>query len=47
VDLGFSAFFSRRFWREELPDAWRLWRAQAMLLKERELDAPDNAAHAP
>jgi acetyl esterase/lipase len=40
VDLGFSAFFSRRFWSEELPDAWRLWRAQALLLKERELEAP-------
>lgn len=36
VDLGFSAMFSRRFWSEELPDAWRLWRAQARLLKERD-----------
>lgn len=39
VDLGMSHLFSRRFWSEELPDAWRLWRAQVLVLKERDLSA--------
>jgi hypothetical protein len=36
VDLSFSDVFSRGFWSDELPDAWRLWRAQTRLLKERD-----------
>jgi acetyl esterase/lipase len=36
VDLKFSHFFSRAFWSEELPDARRLLRALAALLRERE-----------
>jgi hypothetical protein len=41
VDLGFSAMWSLRFWREELPDAFRLLRAVDLVLGERE-----GAAHA-
>ena len=37
VDLTLSRFFSMRFWTTELPDAWRLFRATNLLLKEREL----------
>ena len=37
VDLTLSHFFSSRFWTNELPDAWRLFRAANLLLKEREL----------
>ncbi|MDP2787566.1 MAG: alpha/beta hydrolase [Pseudomonadota bacterium] len=36
VDLSFSSLFSWRFWREDLPDLWRLWRAIDLLLAERE-----------
>ena len=39
VDLTLSHFFSLRFWTNELPDAWRLFRAANLLLKERELPA--------
>ena len=37
VDLSVSSLFSLRFWTNELPDAWRLFRAANLLLKEREL----------
>jgi hypothetical protein len=37
VDLTLSHLFSLRFWTNELPDAWRLFRAVNLLLKEREL----------
>ena len=37
VDLSLSNFFSKQFWTTELPDAWRLFRATNLLLKEREL----------
>jgi len=36
VDLGVSDLFSWRFWREDLPDLWRLWRVIDLLLAERE-----------
>lgn len=36
VDLGVSALFTWRFWREDLPDLWRLWRVTDLLLAERE-----------
>lgn len=36
VDLNFSSLFSWRFWREDLPDLWRLWRVIDLLLAERE-----------
>jgi len=36
VDLGVSDFFTWRFWREDLPDLWRLWRVIDLLLAERE-----------
>ena len=39
VDLTLSHFFSLRFWSHELPDAWRLFRAANLLLKEREKPA--------
>jgi hypothetical protein len=39
VDLTLSHIFSLRFWTKELPDAWRLFRAANLLLKERELPA--------
>lgn len=39
VDLDVSSLFSWRFWREDLPDLWRLWRALDLLLAEREADA--------
>jgi hypothetical protein len=38
VDLRLSHFFSRRFWREELPDARRLLAALTVLLRERDMD---------
>jgi hypothetical protein len=41
VDLGFSDIWSLRFWREELPDAFRLLRTVDLVLDERE-----EAAHA-
>ncbi len=37
VDVTLSNLFSLRFWTSELPDAWRLFRAVNLLLKEREL----------
>lgn len=37
VDLSFSQAWSRQFWTEELPDAWRLLRAVDLVLREREL----------
>ena len=39
ADLTLSHFFSLQFWREELPDAWRLFRAVNLLLLERERPA--------
>jgi hypothetical protein len=36
VDMGVSDLFSWRFWREELPDLWHLWRVIDLLLAERE-----------
>ncbi|HMA12253.1 MAG TPA: hypothetical protein VKO83_10225 [Steroidobacteraceae bacterium] len=36
VDLGVSGVLSWRFWREDLPDLWRLWRVIDLLLAERE-----------
>lgn len=36
VDLSVSSLFSWRFWTEDLPDLWRLWRAIDLLLAERE-----------
>jgi hypothetical protein len=36
VDLGFSRVLSIEFWTQELPDAFRVLRAVAMLLGERE-----------
>lgn len=36
VELTFTGFFSRRFWSDQLPDAWRLYRAVGLLLRERE-----------
>jgi fermentation-respiration switch protein FrsA (DUF1100 family) len=38
VDMGISSLFSWRFWREDLPDLWRLWRVIDRLLAEREAD---------
>ncbi|MDP1607106.1 MAG: hypothetical protein Q8L93_10795 [Rhodocyclaceae bacterium] len=35
VDLSFSNLFSWRFWREDLPDMWKLWRVIDLLLAER------------
>jgi hypothetical protein len=35
VDLKFSSLFTWRFWREDLPDMWKLWRVIDMLLAER------------
>ena len=39
VDLTFSSVFSWRFWSEDLPDLWRLWRVIDLLLAEREASA--------
>jgi fermentation-respiration switch protein FrsA (DUF1100 family) len=39
VDLGVSSLLTWRFWREDLPDLWRLWRVIDLLLAEREADA--------
>ena len=39
VDLGVSSLLTSRFWREDLPDLWRLWRVIDLLLAEREADA--------
>ena len=39
VDLNISDTFSRQFWREDLPDMWRLWRVIDLLLAEREAAA--------
>jgi hypothetical protein len=39
VDMSVSDLFSWRFWREDLPDLWRLWRVIDLILAERE-DAP-------
>jgi hypothetical protein len=39
VDLGVSDLLSWRFWREDLPDLWRLWRVIDLLLAERADDA--------
>jgi len=35
VDLSFSNLFSWRFWSEDLPDMWKLWRVIDLLLAER------------
>jgi hypothetical protein len=39
VDLSVSGLLSWRFWREDLPDLWRLWRVIDLLLAEREAGA--------
>jgi hypothetical protein len=39
VDLSVSSLVSWRFWREDLPDLWRLWRVIDLLLAEREAGA--------
>ncbi|MDO9386462.1 MAG: hypothetical protein Q7T65_07115 [Thiobacillus sp.] len=39
VDMGVSDLFTWRFWREDLPDLWRLWRVIDLLLAERTADA--------
>jgi fermentation-respiration switch protein FrsA (DUF1100 family) len=36
VDLSISHLFSWRFWSEDLPDLWRLWRVIDLLLTQRE-----------
>ncbi|HZP88823.1 MAG TPA: hypothetical protein VFB54_18575 [Burkholderiales bacterium] len=36
VELSFGRVFSRRFWTEDLPDAWRLYGAISTLLRQRE-----------
>jgi len=36
VDLRFSDLLSWRFWSEDLPDLWRLWRVIDLLLAQRE-----------
>ncbi len=36
VDMSISNLLSWRFWGEELPDLWRLWRVIDVLLAERE-----------
>jgi fermentation-respiration switch protein FrsA (DUF1100 family) len=36
VDLSFSDMLSWRFWTQDLPDLWRLWRVIDLLLAERE-----------
>lgn len=38
VDLSVSGVFTRAFWREDLPDLWRLWRVADLLLAEREAE---------
>ncbi|MDP2171534.1 MAG: hypothetical protein Q8J96_14045 [Rhodocyclaceae bacterium] len=35
VDLNFSSLFTWRFWSEDLPDMWKLWRVIDSLLAER------------
>ncbi len=35
VELNVASVFSWRFWREDLPDLWRLWRVVDQLLAER------------
>jgi len=39
VDLSAPRAFTWRFWREDLPDLWRLWRVIDLVLAEREADA--------
>lgn len=39
VDLSISHLFSLRFWSEDLPDLWRLWRVIDLLLAQREAAA--------
>lgn len=39
VELKGSDLFSWRFWHEDLPDLWRLWRVIDLLLAEREAGA--------
>jgi hypothetical protein len=39
VDLSAPRVFSWRFWHEDLPDLWRLWRVIDLLLAEREAGA--------
>lgn len=36
VDLSISHLLSWRFWSEDLPDLWRLWRIIDLLLAQRE-----------
>jgi len=39
VDLSAPHIFTWRFWQEDLPDLWRLWRVIDLLLAEREAEA--------
>jgi pimeloyl-ACP methyl ester carboxylesterase len=39
VDLSISDLLTWRFWTQELPDLWRLWRVIDLLLAEREAKA--------
>jgi pimeloyl-ACP methyl ester carboxylesterase len=39
VDLSAPNLLTWRFWQEDLPDLWRLWRVVDLLLAEREADA--------
>ena len=36
VDLRFSRLLSMQFWTQEVPDAFRVLRAVALLMRERE-----------
>ena len=47
VDLRFSQLLTARFWTQELPDAWRVLRAVALLLREREPASNDASAMEP
>lgn len=47
VDLRFSHLLSARFWTQELPDAWRVLRAVALLLREREPASNEASAREP
>jgi hypothetical protein len=44
VDLRFSRLLSAQFWTQELPDAFRVLRAVALLLREREPTSKDAPA---
>jgi hypothetical protein len=39
VEISAPSVFTWRFWHEDLPDLWRLWRVIDLLLAEREAGA--------